>query len=138
MVTVEHLDRESGVKKILLLSDDRIDTRYIEQQFMDTSGLNCKLYRSSSIKEALEQLESKQIDVLILDMRLAGIESPQDLHTTIKKSHPHIPIILLTEDIEKESISTTDVLSGGAFGPIHRKTINTLVTLIKTILIPRA
>lgn len=132
----ENPEDESPVRNILLISEDRTDIRYIEQQFMDISGLNCRLLSTNSVSNALEKLENKglKIDAIILDARLSGLDNPETLFATLKRDSHDIPIIILTSDADEESEFTQRILAAGAAGHIHRKRMSSLVRLIGTIL----
>lgn len=126
-------------KTVLLVSENQGDSQHIERQFMDTGGLLCKLYRCTLVSAALEQLGNKKlsIDVIILDLRIPGAESPEALYRTLKKASGEIPIIVLTGDTAEECAIARPILEAGASGHIHRETIRSLISLIGSVLFPK-
>jgi DNA-binding NtrC family response regulator len=71
-----------------------------EKDFVEMLGLRLKENKENVIpayngKECLEILEKKQIDVIILDVKMPGMDGIETLKK-IKARHPLIEVILLT------------------------------------------
>ena len=66
------MEAPSHSKNILLISDNQIDIRRIEQQFMDKGSLDCRLLRCTTSSAANEVMGRKgvTVDAVILDLRL--------------------------------------------------------------------
>lgn len=120
-------------KTILLVSDNQVDIRRIEKQFMDTGALECRLYRCSTIGAAGEQLGKKKfnIDVVILDTRLTNSGEPGDMYKELQISSQDIPVIILTGDSEEELSQAQLLAEGGAFGVTRRDNFDELIDLIR-------
>lgn len=124
---------------ILLISDNQIDIRRIETQFMDTGCMDCRLNRCTTITAAQELLKnkSKTIDIVILDMRLLDSSVSEDHYNLIKSSAGDIPIIILTGNKEEESKNAGLLVSSGAAAHIHLNNFGSLVRTIQATLFPR-
>jgi CheY-like chemotaxis protein len=95
--------------KILLIDDD-YDDRAFFCEALDEAAPDIRCYTSADAREALRQLDNKEIempDLLFLDINMRGMSGWQCL--SILKEHgayTHIPVIMYstssnTEDIEK-------------------------------------
>jgi len=92
------------LKKIIMLVDDDPSIRTLLKAALEKNGYDTLLFASG--EEALEGLETRQADVVILDIILPGIDGLEVLKRI--RSHPdhsNIPIIMLTtKDSEFETV----------------------------------
>ena len=77
----------------VLLVDDEVEFRHTLEKRLKRRSLNVKGVGSG--EEALEQLEEELIDVVVLDVRMAGMDGIETLRA-IKKTQPLIEVIMLT------------------------------------------
>ena len=95
--------------KILLVDDE---TRFLEttQKLMKKKGL--QVWTASSGNLALETLQKHNIHVVILDVKMPGMDGNETLKA-IKRSHPLAEVIMLTGHATVDS--AIDGLKSGAF-----------------------
>ena len=78
--------------KVLLVDDEKeyLETliKRMKKRDLDASGLR-------SAEEAFEWLKQNMVDVVVLDVRMPGIDGIQALRE-IKKSYPLVEVIMLT------------------------------------------
>lgn len=94
----------------LLLVDD-------EQRFLSTTSAllekrGIETFTATSGYDAIRVLEASQIDVVILDVKMPGIDGLEVLRH-IKQKHPLVEVIMLTGHATVES--AIEGLKGGAF-----------------------
>ena len=78
--------------KILIVDDEK---DFVEMFSLRLSGQGEKVSTAYSGQEALDLLAKTQIDVVILDIRMPGMDGIETLKK-IKASHPLVEVILLT------------------------------------------
>ncbi|EIM64260.1 sigma-54 dependent transcriptional regulator [Desulfobacter postgatei] len=78
--------------KILIVDDEK---DFVEMFSLRLSGQGEKVSTAYSGQEALDLLAKTQIDVVILDIRMPGMDGIETLKR-IKASHPLVEVILLT------------------------------------------
>ncbi|MBS3757499.1 MAG: response regulator [Desulfobacterales bacterium] len=71
-----------------------------EKDFVEMFGLRLeeageRVYRAYSGKEGLEALEKENIDVVVLDIKMPGMDGIETLQE-IKRRHPVVEVIMLT------------------------------------------
>ncbi len=71
-----------------------------EKDFVEMFGLRLeeageKVFRAYSGKECLEVLDKENIDVVVLDIKMPGMDGIETL-TELKKRHPIVEVIMLT------------------------------------------
>ncbi len=94
----------------VLIVDDEKDFVEIFSLRLETQGE--KVFTAFSGKEALKVLEQKPIDVVILDIRMPGMDGIDTLKE-IKKRYPNVEVILLTGHGSTET--AVDGMKLGAF-----------------------
>lgn len=105
-------EKESGKIRILLVDDEKdfVDTLSQRMQMRDLSAdiaLNGE--------EALEQLDKQSPDVMVLDLRMPGVDGMEVLRQ-VKKKHPHVQVIMLTgqgtgkDELEARRLGAFDYL----------------------------
>ncbi|MEH0021764.1 MAG: response regulator [Desulfobacter sp.] len=94
----------------LLIVDDEKD--FVEMFSLRLSGQGETVHTAFSGQEALEVLETTPIDVVILDIRMPGMDGIETL-ARIKSAHPMVEVILLTGHGSAET--AVQGLKSGAF-----------------------
>jgi len=94
----------------LLIVDDEERFLSTTKALLDKRGINT--FTASNGPHAMEILDSQPIDVVILDVKMPGLDGVEVLRV-IKKRHPLIEVIMLTGHASAES--AVEGLSLGAF-----------------------
>ena len=98
------------IPTILVIDDDE---KILEAFKMLMESENCNMISATDVNEALMKIEGKSIDLIITDFMLKT-KSSVELFSLIKKSHPNVPIVVMTG--YPELISEKDVkMFGGHF-----------------------
>ncbi len=86
-------------KSLLIASADEALAEYLLFQL---SIYPIKIFKIQALSDLLLKIREKEADILIIDSLVEGIPN-YDLVSLLKKSHPHLPIIALTEDSSLET-----------------------------------
>jgi len=98
------------IPTILVIDDD---DKILEAFKMLMESENCAMISATDVNEALKKIEGKNIDLIITDFMLKT-KSSVELFSLIKKSHPNVPVVVMTG--YPELISEKDVkMFGGHF-----------------------
>ncbi|AXC10254.1 Two component transcriptional regulator, LuxR family [Acidisarcina polymorpha] len=129
MTTSEKNSHENGIR--LLIVDDHPVVR---------AGLNSMLRKQSSLKvvgsvhggrEALELLESKPVDVVLLDLRMPHMDGIQTLQAFKKLAAPPRVVILSNFEFDEEIYRAVEA---GAMGYLVKDTSrDEIIAAIKTV-----
>jgi two-component system response regulator HydG len=97
------------MQKILVVDDDK-DMCFLLDRFLSKHGFD--VIQSFNGKRALEALEENNISLVLTDFRLEDMDG-KELLSKIKKSHPNMPIIIMTgySDVK----IAVEVIKNGAF-----------------------
>jgi len=97
------------MQKILVVDDDK-DMCFLLDRFLSKHGF--EVIQSFNGKRALEALEENNISLVLTDFRLEDMDG-KELLSKIKKTHPNIPIIIMTgySDVK----IAVEVIKNGAF-----------------------
>ena len=88
--------------------------------------------RAENADEALEALETQQVDLAIVDISLEGKNGLQ-LTEQIKSRYPHLPVLILT--MHDEAFYAKRAFQAGARGYItKREAAETIITAIRLML----
>ena len=102
-----------GVKAGILLVDDRPANLLALEAILDP--LNQRLVRATSGEEALEKLEDEEFAVILMDVRMPGMDGLRTAEVICQReSAARVPIIFLTA----VSIGNADVVSGYERGAV--------------------
>lgn len=82
----------------ILWADDEIDLLKPHILFLKTKGYD--VIPALSGREAIEILEKEFINIIFLDENMPGLSGLETLQH-IKKTHPHIPIVMITKSEEE-------------------------------------
>ena len=77
----------------ILIVDDEINIRESLKLILETEGYN--VFDAESGEEAVNQLQSKKIDLVLLDLKMKGISGEETLKQ-IKDINPEVMVIILT------------------------------------------
>ncbi len=95
--------------KILIVDDEK---DFVEMFYLRLTKQGEKVSTAFSGQEALDLLEKTQIDVVILDIRMPGMDGIETLKK-IKESYPLVEVILLTGHGSTET--AVEGMKAGAF-----------------------
>ena len=102
---------EQQDKPTVLVVDD--DFKILEAFRMLMESENCNMIAASDVTEALQKVEGKHLDLIITDFMLKT-KSSVELFALIKKTHPKVPVVVMTG--YPELISERDVhMFGGHY-----------------------
>jgi len=98
-------------KPTVLVIDD--DFKILEAFKMLMESENCNMIAACDVAEALNKVEGKHINLIITDFMLKT-KSSVELFALIKKTHPNVPVVVMTG--YPELISERDVhMFGGHY-----------------------
>jgi DNA-binding NtrC family response regulator len=81
------------ISPLVLLVDDEVP--FVETMTKRLSKRQLMVLAAYSGREALEKLEKNAVDVVILDVKMPGMDGIETLRE-IKKAHPLVEVIMLT------------------------------------------
>ena len=99
----------SAHNSVWILDDDR-SIRWVLEKSLTKTGLNTETFENGD--DLLHRLQQVSPDAIISDIRMPGI-SGLDLLSTIKESHPDLPVIIMTAHSDLDSAVSS--YSRGAF-----------------------
>lgn len=119
MIVDDHVMIREGLKQLLSLEDD------IEIVAEASSGLEC-----------LELLEKHDVDVILMDIKMPGINGIEATRLVCSK-YPHVKVIMLT--IYKDDEYVTNAIQAGAKGYVLKKVgRDELINVIHNIMADQA
>jgi two-component system invasion response regulator UvrY len=115
----------------ILITDDHALIRMGLKQLIQAGFAKAVIGEASNASEALEQIGSKEWDVVVLDITMPG-RSGVDILRDIKMLRPKTPVLILTACSEDEF--ATRVLKAGAAGFVRKEMAPTeLINAIKKV-----
>ncbi|WP_298475212.1 ATP-binding protein [uncultured Maribacter sp.] len=84
--------------RVLVFEDNLLNQKLIEQRL---GSWNCKTYITEDAKEGLDILKNKKIDIVLMDLRMPGMngfEVTEIIRSSKKKYINQVPIIALSAD----------------------------------------
>ena len=101
----------SNADASILLIEDEITLRTAISRFLRTSGYTVEAVESGST--ALDLLNSRQFDLILLDLRMKGITG-EDVYETMQATHPEQArkVVFMTGDLHSASASRFIRLTG--------------------------
>jgi PAS domain S-box-containing protein len=110
---IERMPLAAGMKSAILLVDDRPANLLALEAILDP--LDQHLVRASSGEEALKKLEAEEFAVILMDVRMPGMDGLRTAEAiSQRKQSAGVPIIFLTA----VPIGNADVLGGYARGAV--------------------
>jgi two-component system nitrogen regulation response regulator GlnG len=97
------------MKPIWIVDDDR-SIRWVLEKALSKQNIPCRAFGSG--KEVLTELERDQPQVLVSDVRMAGLDGIELLRT-VKRKHPALPVIIMTAYADLDS--AVSAFQSGAF-----------------------
>jgi DNA-binding NtrC family response regulator len=98
------------LKKILIVDDDRVVLASCKR-ILESEGYTVSL--TSSVKEALQMMEEKKFDILLVDVIMPEYDGMY-LIGSVRENLPHLPILVMSGYPTPETIS-----SGMRMGATH-------------------
>lgn len=114
--------RPMSLRKLLLIDDERLQARVVEQQLKAFHGERFEFEWASTYEKGLERLMTGEHVVCLLDFQL-GPKDGLELIREAKENRCHVPIIFLTAessshiDIEAMNAGALDYLVKGEISP---------------------
>ncbi len=97
--------------QLLLIEDNPIDARVIQEYLAHTDGLCIELEHAALLSQGMARLQDKRFDAALLDLNLpdsVGLRTVEQVHA----SDPNVPIVVLTgEDADELALQ---VVQAGA------------------------
>ncbi len=97
------------MRPIWIVDDDR-SIRWVLEKALAKQDLPCRAFASG--KEVLSELERDQPQVLVSDVRMAGLDGIELLRA-VKRKHPALPVIIMTAYADLDS--AVSAFQSGAF-----------------------
>ncbi|MBK9246259.1 MAG: nitrogen regulation protein NR(I) [Burkholderiales bacterium] len=97
------------MKQIWIVDDDR-SIRWVLEKALSRQNIPCRAFGSA--REVLAELERDQPQVLVSDVRMAGLDGIELLRT-VKRKHPALPVIIMTAYADLDS--AVSAFQSGAF-----------------------
>jgi CheY-like chemotaxis protein len=133
-----HIPELSAAAGRVLLVDDNDVNRSIIGRLL--TGAGCDLSEASSGEEALRAIETTAFDLVLLDVRMTGVDGPAVARLVRASADPRIaatPLVALTaDDSEDTRLRCAEAAMNGFFAKPIR--VDELNRLLKTYLRPRA
>ena len=100
-ITPKHPESKNVGKKVILIVDDQPQDRDLLEAILIPQGY--EVIKVSSGKQALEMVRTRNLDLILMDVRMPEIDGFA-LTAKIRKKTPHqqLPIILVTALMERE------------------------------------
>src|SRR6202140_4078337 len=101
---------KKSINTILLIEDNPGDARFIHEMFNDQGSYNSELTHVHSMSEAEKQLETRAVDLILLDLGLPdaqGLEAVGRAHAAA----PRVPLVVLS-GLNDESLATQALQEG--------------------------
>lgn len=120
------------IKQILIVEDNQVLQKNITKS-LNSNQLEVK--NACCGKDALTILSADEIQMVLLDIGLPDYNG-LDLLEEIRKSHPQIPVIIMTADSSPENERRAKRLGVSAFftKPVHLRTLKeTIHTLQESV-----
>jgi len=92
----------------ILIVDDQAGIRLLLSEVFQNEGLTT--YTASNGLEALRIFEEKQLDCILLDIKMPGMDGIEILNK-IRKTNEYIPVYMMTAYGEKDLIDSANKLN---------------------------
>ncbi len=120
------------MKTVLVVDDSRIMRNIVKNTFA-TMNIPCQFVEAGNGKEAFQQLESQQIDLVLLDWNMPEL-SGLDLLKTIRSMDKYkaLPVIMVTSEAARYNV--IEALKNGAtdyiIKPVNEKNFREKISKI--------
>jgi DNA-binding NtrC family response regulator len=136
-----------ATKRVLVLDDEDVVCRSYER-VLNNAGFEVE--KASNGKQALENIENRQYDVMLADLRMPGMDGLQVVRK-LRQTHPKMPVIVITgypsQDTLQEAASlgvadyltkpvTPDVLTQAAAQAMSGVTWNETAPYLQSATLP--
>jgi DNA-binding NtrC family response regulator len=91
-MTVSKVTKMSDINRILIVDDDEVVRR---SYLRSLESISCNVEAANDGEEALQTMEQKPFDVVLLDMRMPGQDGLSVLRT-IKQKWPESEVVIIT------------------------------------------
>lgn len=122
-----------SLKKVLVVDDERLSREVLSKIL--SRYLGCEVYMASNSKEALSYLQSKEFDLLMIDLAMPGITG-LELIKIVRSSKPDTSILVVTGNANDNDIST--IKSMGVNQIVYKPfKISSLLEMVAEVLIEK-
>ncbi|AGG06754.1 MULTISPECIES: response regulator [Dehalococcoides] len=104
-----------GVRASVLVIDDEITVRSLFKETLEEQGHVVSMAKNG--EEALEQLQSKDFDLVFLDLKMPGLNGAE-LYQKIRAIKPKLPVTIITGYPDSDTMAK--VLAQGPFGVMNK------------------
>jgi PAS domain S-box-containing protein len=87
--------------RILIVEDNPADADFVHEMLSEAGSAGFQTESVARLSKALTRLESKDIDLILLDLSLPDSQGLQTFHT-LRNAAPDIPVIVLTGNDDQE------------------------------------
>jgi CheY-like chemotaxis protein len=98
LTSIKNIPKYSEKKKVLIVDDEQFLRKFVAE-FLEVEGYEC--YEAENGNSAIDILKNNSFDLVITDYTMPGINGIQ-LIEEIKKTWPHLPVILSSGNIDLE------------------------------------
>jgi DNA-binding NarL/FixJ family response regulator len=102
----------------IVIADDQARSRAGLQRLLAASASFRTVGESADWRQVLDLLDTFQPDILLLNIRLSGLQGLMNL-ATLRAQSPHTKILLLTD--RDDEITTSEALHHGAYGVVSKE-----------------
>ncbi|MBS4021091.1 MAG: response regulator [Dethiobacter sp.] len=99
----------------IMIVDDRVGIRKLLLEVLDGAGYI--VFATAGGAEAVDKIGSQPVDLVLLDMKMSGMDGLETL-TRLKKIRPHVKILIMTAYEELEVLK--EAARRGACGHISK------------------
>ncbi len=92
----------SEILRILVVEDNSADTDFIQEMLLAGGSVSFQAESVVRLSEALTRLESKDIDLVLLDLGLPDSQGLQTFHK-LQEAAPGVPVVVLTGTNDNET-----------------------------------
>lgn len=121
---------ERLIKQILVVEDNQIFQKNLTKSLRSNQF---EVRNAASGKDALEMLNAYDVQMILLDIGLPDYNG-LDLLEEIRKSHPQIPVVIMTADASPENERRAKGLGVAAFftKPVHLRMLRETISAFQS------
>jgi len=82
--------------RVLVVDDSESDRRVVKRHLQSIKSLSVDAYEAVDVEQALESLRNNDIDVCLVDYRLGGLQTADDLAKKVRVFNEKLPLILMS------------------------------------------
>lgn len=102
----------------IILADDHVMIREGLRPFVEKIAADTQVLEAGSFQEVLDQLKTGPIDLVILDLKMPGMNGFQGL-VTLRRDYPGVRCVMLSAMADREHVLEAIRLGADGFIPKH-------------------